>query len=305
MLCQAPFTRGGQAYPCGQCLPCRINKRRVWTHRIMLESLEHPSSVFVTLTYGEKVPVNTNHDMTLVPKDLQDFMKRLRKAMEPVRIRFFAVGEYGDENQRPHYHAALFNFPKCVRSRTLRRPETLSRPLWKECCTSCRMVGTEWKHGDVDLGTLETGSAQYLAGYVTKKMTSKDDVRLYGRYPEFARMSNRPGIGAWFMDDYASTLMEFNLEDAESDVPSALRHGKRLMPLGRYLRRRLRSRLGKDEKAPQATLDAAAEEMRPLLEAAKRDAENPSLKSQILKSNAQQVSNMLGRRAIFERKKKL
>lgn len=91
-----------------------------------------------------------------------------------------------------------------------------------------------------------------MAGYVEKKMTRTDDLRLFGREPEFSRMSNRPGIGADFMHEVASELMRFNLEETQPDVPSALRHGSKVMPLGRYLTRRLRTLVGKEETTPDA-----------------------------------------------------
>lgn len=81
-------------------------------------------------------------------------------------------------------------------------------------------------------------------------------------------MSNKPGIGAWFADEIASTILNHNLEDALVDVPLVLRHGKKMYPLGTYLRRAIRQRIGRDKNAPQAVLDAIKEEMRPVREAA-------------------------------------
>lgn len=78
MLCKNPYMKGVLAFGCGQCNPCRINRRRLWTHRIMLESLKHGDSSFVTLTY-ETLP----SDGSLVPKDLQNFMKYLRMRVSP------------------------------------------------------------------------------------------------------------------------------------------------------------------------------------------------------------------------------
>lgn len=97
-------------------------------------------------------------------------------------------------------------------------------------------------------------------------MTTRQDVRLQGREPEFARMSNRPGIGYDALHEIASTFLQFNLEDTQSDVPVTLRHGSRLLPLGRYLRRKLRLMVGKDEKTPDEVLELIKAEMRPLQE---------------------------------------
>ena len=111
----------------------------------------------------------------------------------------------------------------------------------------------------------------YVAGYVTKKMTSIDDPRLEGRLPEFARMSLRPGIGLGMMDDLASVLMEHKLDERMIDVPTSLQHGNKKWPLGRYLRRKLRQRIGRDEKTPFEALQQYKEEMQPLREVAWND----------------------------------
>jgi len=80
-------------------------------------------------------------------------------------------------------------------------------------------------------------------------------------------MSKDPGLGAGVMDEVASTLLEHRLDDIE-DVPTALRHGRAVLPLGRYLTQRLRKRIGRSHYAPQVILDKLQEEVRPLREAA-------------------------------------
>lgn len=117
-------------------------------------------------------------------------------------------------------------------------------------------------------------------------MTRTDDPRLGDRHPEFSRMSLRPGIGADMMYEVASTLLQYDIVDtAQGDVPSSLRHGSRTMPLGRYLTRRLRTFVGKEANAPQETITQRAEEMRPLLEAAKRSKTHLTLKQQVVHVN--------------------
>lgn len=289
-LCTNPHaTATGQIFPCGQCMPCRINKKRIWTHRILLEAAQYEDNCFVTLTYDDD---HLPKEGSLVPKHSQDWLKRFRFSVAPLRIRYFLVGEYGDTSFRPHYHCALFNFPPCryLRSR-------YSRSI-RHCCASCDIVRDTWGKGQVSLGTLEAHSAQYVAGYVTKKMTSKNDPRLEGRHPEFSRQSNRPGIGADAMHDVASVLMQFNLDTSEPDVPSALRHGSRILPLGSYLTRRLRKLVGKDEKAPQSKIDALNTELLPLRYAAKSSASHPSLKSQIQKANKGRSASLEARAKI-------
>lgn len=133
----------------------------------------------------------------------------------------------------------------------------------RSCCPSCDLVVGTWKFGNIFIGDLNAKSAQYIAGYTVKKMTAKDDLRLDGRYPEFARMSLRPGIGANFMDEVASALLAYGEEELD-DVPGVLRHGMKMMPLGRYLRKRLRARIGREVTSPDAVAKKMEEALQPL-----------------------------------------
>lgn len=116
-------------------------------------------------------------------------------------------------------------------------------------------------------------------------------------------MSTKPGIGYDAMWDVASVIMDFNLADGEADVPSALRHGSRELPLGTYLQRSLRKMVGKDEKAPQSTLDAMEEKVRPMRQAA-FDASR-SFKEEVMKEGEQRALNQETRRKIRKQRRKL
>lgn len=255
MLCNNPYMLHGKAFGCGQCLPCRINRRRIWAHRICLEASQYADNCFLTLTYDDK---HLPEDGSLDPLALTLFIKRLRKWFDQnygKKFRYFGVGEYGDQSNRPHYHLALFGFPNCERGRTVQRRSG-------RCCRYCDSVSELWGKGRVELASLEPGSANYVAGYVTKKLTRKDDERLCGRHPEFARMSNRPGIGAGVMDEVASTIMELDLEF--QDVPNALGNGKKHYPLGRYLQQNLRKKVGRDPKTPESVTQEIDQKLQPL-----------------------------------------
>lgn len=298
MLCKNPYVdAAGRAYGCGQCMSCRYNRRRIWMHRIMLEAAQYENNAFVTLTYSDE---NLPEGGTLVPKHLRDFLNRLRGRVAPERFRFFAVGEYGDASERPHYHVAIFNFGSCQYGQS-----RYSR-FKARCCDRCELVRETWGLGQVHLGTLEDDSAGYMAGYVTKKMTMPDDPRLKGRHPEFSRMSNQNGgIGYPGLWEIASTLMEYDLEDKLVDVPTSLRHGMRQLPLGRYLRVKLREMIGRDGKAPQEVMDEIEKEMRPLRLAARLSAETPSVKDQIIADGRQGNLNMEARNKIWKSRKSL
>lgn len=262
----------------------------------MLEANNHEKNCFVTLTYSDD---NLPAGHSLAPDHVQNWLKRLRKTHEPEKLRYYLVGEYGDDTNRPHYHVALFNYPPC------RFGQSQYSKSRKSCCPSCDNILTTWGLGQIYLGTLETHSAQYVCGYVTKKMTAKDDPRLEGRHPEFCRMSLRPGIGANALHEIASTLMQFNLDTSQADVPSVLRHGSRELPLGRYLRRKLRTLIGKAPNAPAHEIEKLQKKMLPLLARARVDKENFTLKKQILEAGRQPALNQAARSKIFKQGKKL
>lgn len=211
----------------------------------MLEATQHQRSTFSTLTYDRQhVPVLPNGRQTLVPGDARAFLNRLRGRIEPQRLRFFLCGEYGGKYERPHYHAIIFGL-ECERESTLR--DHTNRPVPQRCCEVCDMVSRAWGMGDVDLGRLTSERAAYTAHYVTKKLTRADDVRLDGRYPEFSRKSSMPGLGRAAAELLADKIGP-HLPVAV-DVPDALgQHGS--FPLGRYLKRVMRERLGRDPSSP-------------------------------------------------------
>jgi len=204
------------------------------------------------------------------------------------KFRFFAVGEYGDLGGRPHYHAALFGFAPCQGG--YRRKG--------ECqCSQCSIVRETWGYGHVLVGELTIKSARYITGYVAKKMTRTTDPRLRGRVPEFARMSLKPGIGAYAMDDVASDMLAqptFGTHDV-----SALGYGKTSVPLGHYLTRRLRKLRGLSEKCPQEKFDELQKKVYPLRLDARSSEENPSFKARLLEASKGERLRAKARRKIY------
>lgn len=257
MRCPNPTVEG---FPCRACDACKINDRRLWTNRILLESALHSSSVFVTLTYDDDhLPETQTAIGSLSPDDLKNFWKKLRKSISPKKIRYYAVGEYGDETFRPHYHAIVFGYPSCEWGGT--------RKSSKVCCGPCEVIKSAWGKGHIELGDLTPESAQYCAGYTLKKMTKDDDPRLQRGnsflHPEFSRKSLKPGLGAGMIPYLAA--IPFSLDPVTDDVPSSVTHGKKTLPLGRYLRQRWRTHLGREKQQPKnAALQIDRETLHPL-----------------------------------------
>lgn len=167
----------------------------------------HEANTFLTLTYDEEhLPI----DGSLVPHHFQDFIKRLRERCKPQRIRYFHCGEYGDEYQRPHYHAALFGYQP---TDEVHWSHSNGEPLYRS-----EFLEEVWSHGMVVSGTLTFESAAYIARYVTKKVNGVD--RDSGHYvrscpitgrttevlPEYATMSRRPGIGRDHYERYSTDI---------------------------------------------------------------------------------------------------
>lgn len=254
--------KGAALRPCGQCLPCRINERRVKTHRIMLESFMWTQNAFITLTFSdENFP-----DRGVSVSEHQSFMKDFRTACVKYKfppVRYFMCGEYGEKTFRPHYHYAMFNFPTCCGTGA----KWINRVYHPCNCRNCSFVASVWKKGNVFLGTLTPDSASYVAGYVTKKMTKSDDVRLSGVVhpitgelltfnPEFSKASTNPGLGAGAVS--ALLAAGRKVEDSLWHAPQGIfvpREGQsfkggKLLPVGRYMK----GKLGVEKKS-QARLE--------------------------------------------------
>lgn len=188
--------------PCGQCIGCRLDRARDWATRITHESQLHDRNCFVTLTFA---PDHLPADLSVRTRDLQLFMKRLRKRVG--QVRFFGCGEYGDRGLRPHYHVLLFGY------------DPPDRKPWRKTSSGhliYRSAELEqvWAFGHVEVGDVTVQSAGYVARYITKKVTGPPAEEHYRRVnnetgevwqvqPEFICMSNRPGIGRGWYDQYS------------------------------------------------------------------------------------------------------
>ena len=134
----------------------------------MHEADKHDFNSFVTLTYSD-TPEYSYNGVGLIPEHLRDFWKRFRFHLYPQKISYFAVGEYGSQNQRPHYHACIFGWYPIG---------TDSIPVRPGLVTSARLQKA-WGHGFVSVGELTPESAAYVSGYCLKKVTGKNAQEFY------------------------------------------------------------------------------------------------------------------------------
>lgn len=192
--------------PCGKCSGCRLQRSREWANRCMLELEYHKSSYFVTLTYDDAhVPIHYYSDpetgealpsMSLVKRDFQLFMKRLRKKFGE-GIRFFAAGEYGSQTFRPHYHAIIFGL------------ELYDLVPYKRSAQGFQYFNSAslqevWPNGFAVVAPVTWETCAYTARYVMKKLTGPE-AEFYENFnivPEFSLMSRKPGIARQYYDDH-------------------------------------------------------------------------------------------------------
>lgn len=182
--------------PCGQCIGCRMDRVEQWGLRCMHEAQMHEHNSFLTLTYDdEHLPA----DYSIRKPVFQKFMKRLRFDLLS-KIRFYACGEYGDQNGRPHYHALIFGWDFHADRKLIKRTE------FGNLYTS-EQASKAWPYGNIWIGDVTYKSASYVAGYVSKKITGEAAPTHYLRLhpkgylcqvePEFQLQSQ--GIGRdWF-----------------------------------------------------------------------------------------------------------
>lgn len=162
--------------PCGKCGSCRHNRRVDWSFRIKQEFLSAISANFLTLTYSDENLKYGDGVPSLDKTDVQKFLKRFRKenAKHTKRpLRYYAVGEYGTQTGRPHYHLCIFNHDM----RTLDRLNHL------------------WPLGHTDIGQITDASIHYITKYHVNFRKDYED-----RAPEFALMSRRPGLGINYVE---------------------------------------------------------------------------------------------------------
>lgn len=203
------FSASPVSIPCGRCTGCRLERARQWAVRCMHEARMHPFNSFVTLTYSnEALPENG----FLVRRDVTLFLKRLRKARYPERVRYYGCGEYSPTNKRPHYHLILFNcrFPDMkFFSKGKRDGEMLY--------TSDELRSL-WPHGHNVIGAVTFDSAGYVAGYVLDKVNGKQreaghyevydaDGCIHERPPELSFISRGSAIGKSYYEKFGSEVL--------------------------------------------------------------------------------------------------
>lgn len=175
--------------PCGHCEDCIQRKRSDWTIRLLAEEKYCSNAYFVTLTYSDKfVPIENGY-FHLKKSDLQNLFKRYRRQTDKKNgkfasrvFKYYAIGEYGENTKRPHYHCILFNvdieiFIDC----------------WRRIVERFGVVNYCEPIGMIHCGDVTKQSINYVTSYVINKYKYSKRKK----YPPFAIMSK--GLGKAFV----------------------------------------------------------------------------------------------------------
>lgn len=185
--------------PCGKCVGCLLERSRVWAIRCMHQAQISKTNCFITLTYKDENLTYGKDRATLYPRDLQLFFKRYRKKYGN-GIKYFACGEYGEKNGRPHYHACVFGH------------DFHDRIFYSQRngidIFDSKDLSDLWGLGDAKVGDVTFDSCAYVARYILKKRLGPagEYYKREGIIPEFTRMSRRPGIGLEWLKKYESDV---------------------------------------------------------------------------------------------------
>lgn len=222
--------------PCGKCIGCRLANSKMWANRCLIESKEYKHNYFITLTYSDEnltfvksINAETGEVLkkpTLVKKDMQKFMKDLRRYMSYHfnidNIRFFGCGEYGTKKSRPHFHLILFNCP-------LNDLQYFFTNNEGDKIYRSSIIEQVWNKGICSVGEVTWNSIAYTSRYIMKKQKGKtkgfvlDDKNdlVFGLQPEFMNASRNPGIARQFFEEHKDEIYntdEIILNDGKKKV---------------------------------------------------------------------------------------
>lgn len=187
----------------------------------MHEASLYKRNSFITLTYNDE---NLPQRGQLEHDYFQKFMKRLRRRNEGKIIRYYMGGEYGSLEDRPHFHALLFNhdWDDKRHFKTTGSGESIS--------TSAELESL-WPYGFSSTGEATFESAAYIARYCLQKRTGPDAEEHYKRFdhmgeyqlnPEYNRMSTDGGIGKDWYKFYGNDVHTYDyivVNGKETNVP--------------------------------------------------------------------------------------
>lgn len=136
------------------------------------------------------------HVPVLFSDDLRKYLYRLRQFLRKnygIKVRFFAIGEYGSNSLRPHWHILLFHDSDELRG-SFRDVIDLvghSQKNPRQCCRTL-FDNSLWLFGDTTTKCTDKHLSSYLAGYFNQHF---DNSPLVKDFPSKAYHSTFLGLG--------------------------------------------------------------------------------------------------------------
>lgn len=239
--------------PCNRCLACKMRKSAEWAARAAQEAeyFREGEQWFITLTYDEdnlpRYYAQIDEVMaggnpiggipTLNHKDVQDFLKRLRKeeqttakkeSREETKLKYLMSGEYGDQTGRPHYHLIIFGL-KINDLTPLRTDRGIIH-------YKSEWLQTKWGKGIVDIEEYTLTNAQYVAQYTVKKAygwKAQQKYKELGIKPPYLAVSN--GFSGRWIADHEEEILA-----GKGEMYLPTKKGTRIAPPSAYAQRKVR-----------------------------------------------------------------
>lgn len=186
-MCGSPIRLpDGTELGCRKCWQCLKQKSQDWVGRCIAESRTASASRFVTLTYG-----GGDHPAAqfLTYEHVQRWLVEVRRK---AKVRYLAVGEYGSEKGRAHWHVLLFYESGKVPEVELNK----------------RINHKMWPHGFSQWEEISTQAIRYCVKYVQK------DKGALEKQAKFA-LSKRPALGAKYFEMLAAKYVDAGLSPKE------------------------------------------------------------------------------------------
>lgn len=259
MLCKKMVQSKGVVHPCGQCTFCRINRKRDWISRLLLEAACHPINQFWTLTYEEEtLPTELAPAAATDRKSGVDFQEEhgSRNAdgqKQSVRLHVPGSQQRSELDAATKQLGTLFQpdlarFFKRIRRRhgefryyaVGEYGEKRGRPHYHVLAFGLGLrpesLRDAWQMGHVHIGSVEAASINYCVEYALKREKREELIDLR-RAPEFAVMSRNPGIGAYALSEFRQAILRSKpLPTGELLIPDHFTLLGKNYPVPRFLR---------------------------------------------------------------------
>lgn len=236
ILLRHPHTKEPMEVPCGNCISCRVNRQSdlifYGTREIQTQYKKGFANSMVTLTYNDlHLPLSHSGHPTLRKKDVQLFLKRLRKYIsnhykelklpQNHKFKYMYSGEYGGQTNRPHYHIIFFGLSKTQLTHILPK-------VWKSGLFEFSTKKEKIVMGRPEIEVLDSGGLRYVTKYITKGYKGKawkKTLEHLGIEPEFICRSQK--IGYEWIEQHAEEIIEnegfYNKDGKRQMVPRLVR----------------------------------------------------------------------------------